>query len=85
MKAAVNDYNNPDKKASVPYTFHSSKNPNFEKRDTFKGANAANAHPEYMGARIDYRKDVDEMIEHYFVLNELNGTLTDPAKSKKSK
>lgn len=85
VRTAINDYNNPDKKASIPYTFHSSKNPNFENRYKFKGANGAGAHPDYMGARIDYHKDVEEMLEHYFVLNELSGTLSDPAKAKKSK
>ena len=83
VRTAVNDYNDPNRRALVPYTFHSSKNPNFERRTTFKGANASDAHPNYMGARIDYRKDVSEMLEHYFVINELNGTLYDPAKAKK--
>lgn len=85
VRTAVNDYNNPDKKASIPYSLHSSKNPHFEERTTFKGANASGARPDYMGARIDFHKDVEEMLEHYFVLNELNGSLTDPSKSKKSK
>lgn len=85
VRGAVNDYNNPDKKASIPYSLHSSKNPHFEERTTFKGANAPGAHPDYMGVKIDYHKDVEEMLEHYFVLNDLNGSLTDPSKSKKSK
>lgn len=83
VRTAVSDYNNPDKKGFIPYSLHSSKNPHFEERTTFKGANALDARPDYMGARIDYRKDVEEMLEHYFVLNELNGSLTDPSKSKK--
>lgn len=85
VRTAVNDYNNPDKKASIPYSIHSSKNPHFAERNTFKGANAPGAHSDYMGARIDYHTDVEEMLEHYFVLNELNGSLTDPSKPKKSK
>lgn len=85
VRAAVNDYNNPDKKPSIPYSLHSSKNPHFEERTTFKGANAPGARPEYMGAKIEYHKDIEEMLEHYFVLNELNGSLVDPNKSKKSK
>lgn len=83
VRTAVNDYNTPDKKAMIPYSLHSSKNPHFEQRTTFKGANASGAHPEYMGVTNDYRKDVEEMLEHYFVLNELNGTLK--AASQKSK
>ena len=85
VRAAVNDYNNPDKKTAIPYSLHSSKNPHFEQRTTFKGANASGARPDYMGVKIDYHKDVEEMLAHYFVLNELNGSLTDSAKSKKSK
>ena len=83
VREAVNDYNDPEKKDRIPYTFHSSKNPNFENRYKLKGANGAGAHPDYMGVRIDYRKDVEEMLEHYFVHNELSGSLTDPAKAKK--
>lgn len=85
VRTAINDYNNPDRKHLVPYTFHSSKNPNFENRFTFKGANASDSLPNYMGAKIDYHKDFEEMLEHYFVLNELNGSLIDPSKPKKSK
>lgn len=85
VKAAVDDYNDPGKKGSIPYTFHSSKNPNFEKRYSFKGANGAGARSEYRGAIIDYHKDVEEILEHYFVFNELTGTLVDPnADSKKN-
>ena len=83
VRAIVNDYNNPEKKGNIPYTFHSSKNPNFENRYKFKGANNVDAHPEYLGVRIDYHKDVEEMLAHNFVLRELQGSLTDPAKAKK--
>lgn len=83
VQSIVNDYNDPERRKSIPYTFHSSKNPNFERRYEFKGANAKDAHPNYMGARIDYHKDAEEIFTHYFVLNELSGTLSDPNKSKK--
>ena len=83
VREAVNDYNNPERKSLIPYTYHSSKNPNFEERFTFKGVNAKDAKPDYMGTVLDYRKDIEEMVEHYFVINELNGTLSDPNKSKK--
>lgn len=83
VRTVVNDYNNPDKKNNIPYTFHSSKNPNFENRYKFKGANGVDAHPDYMGVRVDYHKDVEEMLEHNFVLRELQGTLSDPTKAKK--
>ena len=83
VSALVDAYNNPDTKEAIPYTFHSSKNPNFEDRFKFKGANAADAHPEYMGVKIDYHKDAWELLEHYFVLRELSGNLSDPNKAKK--
>lgn len=83
VRDAVNDYNNPDKKPLIPYTYHSSKNPNFEARFTVKGVNGKTARPDYMGTILDFRKDIDEMVEHYFVLNDLTGALTDPNKPKK--
>lgn len=83
VRTAVNDYNNPEKNELIPYSIHSSKNPHFAERETFKGANAKGAHPDYMGATIDKRQDVDEMLAHFFVLNQLNGKLVDPSKSKK--
>lgn len=83
VRTVVNEYNNPDKKTSIPYSIHSSKNPNFAERTTFKGANASDAHPNYMGVKIDKHQDVEETLEHYFVLNQINGTLTNPSKSKK--
>ena len=82
---AVKDYNNPEKKYSIPYSIHSSKNPHFEERTTFKGANAAGAHPNYLGVRIDFHQDIEEMLEHYFVIPMINGTLIDPNKSNKKK
>lgn len=85
VRTAVNDYNNPDKKDSVPYSIQSSKNPHFKERTTVKGANAPGAHPDYMGARIDFRQDIEEMLEHYFVIPMINGTLSDPSKSKKKR
>ena len=81
VKTAVNDYNK--QKDSIPYSIHSSKNPHFEERTTFKGVNASGAHPDYMGAKIDMHQDVEEMLEHYFVLNQINGTLSDPNKTAK--
>lgn len=85
VRTAVNDYNTPGKKESIPYSIHSSKNPHFAERNTFKGANASGARPDYMGAKIEIHQDVEEMLEHYFVIPQINGTLTDPNKSQKSK
>ena len=83
VRDAVNDYNNPERRDLIPYTYHSSKNPKFEERFTFKGVNGKDAKPDYMGTVLDFRKDIEEMVEHYFVLNDLTGSLADPNKSKK--
>ncbi len=83
VREAVNNYNDPSKRALIPYSLHSSKNPHFEERTTVKGANAPGAHPDYMGVKIDCHADVADMLEQYFVLNQLNGTLSDPSKPQK--
>jgi hypothetical protein len=84
VRTAVNDYNDPQKRAHIPYSIHSSKNPHFEERTTLKGANSIGAHPEYMGATIDFHQDVWELLEHYFVIPQINGTLSDPNKNNKN-
>ena len=76
VRAVVNEYNNPETRKNIPYTLHSSKNPNFETRYTFKGANASDARPVYNGVKLDIRQDIEEMVEHYFVIPQINGTLT---------
>lgn len=76
VRAVVNEYNDLEKRENIPYTLHSSKNPNFEARDTFKGANASDARPVYNGVKLDMRQDIEEMVEHYFVIPQINGTLT---------
>lgn len=85
VQSAVNDYNNPDKRNNIPYSFISSKNPNFENRYKLKGSNNIDAQPEYMGVKIERHKDVEEMLEHYFTYNELLGSIIDPNKPSKIK
>ena len=85
VRTAINDYNTPDKKEAIPYTYQSSKNPNYEEEYRGRILNSSEVHIDYMGTKIDFHKDVDEMLKHYFVKNELNGSLFDPAKAKKSK
>ena len=85
VKSAVNDYNNPDKKESIPYTYQSTKNPNYEPLPKARVLGPSDVHIDYMGAKIDFHQDVEEMLEHYFVIPMINGTLSDTNKSKKSK
>ena len=83
VRNAVNDYNNPDKKESIPYTYQSTKNPHYEAQPKARVLGSSEVHIDYMGAKIDFHQDVEEMLEHYFVIPMINGTLSDPSKSKK--
>ena len=83
VKEVVRDYNDLEKRASFPYSIHSKKNPNYENRT--KAQVGTSYIPRYNGVRIDYRKDVEEMVEAFFLENQLDGTIIDPNKPKKSK
>ena len=81
VKEVVRDYNDLEKRASFPYSIHSKKNPNYENRT--KAQVGTSYIPRYNGVRIDYRKDVEEMVEAFFLENQLDGSIVDPNKSKK--
>ena len=81
VKEIVRDYNDLEKRASFPYSIHSKKNPNYENRT--KAQVGTSYIPRYNGVRIDYRKDVEEMVEAFFLENQLDGNIVDPNKSKK--
>lgn len=83
VKAVVEDYNNPEKRLEFPYSIHSKKNPNYENRT--KPQVGSSWIPRYNGVRIDYRKDVEDMVEEFFLENQLDGTIIDVNKAKKSK
>ena len=83
VKEVVKDYNDPDKRANIPYSIHSKKNPNYANRNKVQVGNSWI--PRYNGVRIDYRKDVEEMVEDFFINHQLDGTIIDPNKPKKSK
>ncbi|MBQ4066897.1 MAG: hypothetical protein IJD22_04540 [Clostridia bacterium] len=85
VRAVVEEYNDPARRNNILHTFHSSKNPHYVDRYKFKGANAAGAKPVYNGVYIEFRKDIEEMILHEFVLKERFGNFSDPSKPKKSK
>ncbi len=84
VTAAVDDYNNPAKRSDIPYSIHSVKHPDYENRAKPKLATSS-AYPDYNGAKITYHKDVEEMVEQFFVHNQLDGKIVDPNKPKKSK
>lgn len=81
VKEVVRDYNDLEKRASFPYSIHSKKNPDYENRT--KVQVGTSYIPRYNGVRIDFRKDVEEMVEDFFLENQLDGNIVDPNKSKK--
>ena len=81
VKEVVKDYNDYEKRSAFPYSIHSKKNPNYENRT--KAQIGTSYIPRYNGVRIDYRKDVEEIVEAFFLENQLDGTLSDPSKPKK--
>ena len=83
VRNAVNDYNNHDKKESIPYTYQSTKNPHYEAQPKGRVLGSSEVHIDYMGAKIDFHQDVEEMLEHYFTIPMINGTLKNPSESKK--
>ncbi len=84
VKEVVADYNDLEKRAEIPYSIHSVNHPNFEERGKAH-INEDKVHPLYNGVRIMYRKDVEEMVEAFFIHNQLDGTISDPNKPKKDK
>ncbi|MBE6679954.1 MAG: hypothetical protein E7598_05455 [Ruminococcaceae bacterium] len=80
VKAVVADYNDPEKRKNIPYSIHSVNNPNYENRTK---PQFTSSRQKYNGVTIDYRKDVEEMVEQFFLANQLDGNLVDPSKTKK--
>ncbi len=82
VKAVVEEYNNPGLRDRIPYSIQSKKHPRYEER-TKPQVGKGDAFPSYNGVQIRYRKDVEEMVEAFFLENQLDGTIIDPSKSKK--
>ena len=77
VKAVVADYNDPEKYAAMPRSIHSAKNPLFESRTTFKAANDPKAHPVYNGVKIEKFIDPEEVVEQFFLINQLDGKISE--------
>ena len=77
VRAAVSDYNTPEIYATMPRSIHSAKNPLFESRTTFKAANDPNAHPDYNGVKIGKFIDPEEVVEQFFLINQIDGKITE--------
>lgn len=59
---------------SLPYTMHSVYHPKYEERT--KAYFAGDVHAQYKGVTIEYYREIEELVEGYFVDNEQNGLLT---------
>lgn len=77
VRAAVADYNTPERYEAMPRSIHSAKNPLFESRTTFKAANDPKAHPDYNGVKIEKFIDPEEVVEQFFLINQLDGKITE--------
>ncbi len=76
VKEVVAAYNDPEKRKLIPYSIHSRNNPNYENRTKPQFANNHSAYPTYNGVKINYHKDVEEMVEQFFLENQLDGTIS---------
>lgn len=78
VKEVVKDYNDPDKRKNIPYTIQSVHHPDYENRTKPQTGSTT-----YNGVKIGYRRDVDELVEGFFIHNELNGKIIDLDKPSK--
>lgn len=77
MRDLVAVYNDPAKRKDIGYSIHSKKNPKYELRTKPTVGNDTVAYPRYNGVKIDYHKDVEEMVEAFFAENQLDGKITE--------
>lgn len=77
MRSVVADYNNPEKHNDIGYSIHSKKNPNYALRTKPTTGKDTVAYPRYNGVKIDYHKDVEEMVEIFFLENQLDGKIVE--------
>ena len=84
-RAVVEEYNNAEKRKLIPYSIHSKNNPKYEQRTKVHVGNDTVAYPIYNGVKIDYHKDVEEMVDAFFLENQLDGKIVDLNKTSKSK
>ena len=85
VKAVVEDYNDVDNRHLIPYSIHSKKNPKYDQRTKPQLGKDTVAFPIYNGVKIEFRKDVEEMVDAFFLENMIDGKIIDPNKPQKSK
>lgn len=77
VKSVVEAYNDPEKHGSIGYTIHSKYNPKYDQRSKATMGNDTIAYPRYNDVKIDYHKDVDEMVSAFFLENQLDGKISE--------
>ncbi len=77
VKSVVETYNDPDKRGNIGYTIHSKRNPKYDQRSKPTMGNDTVAYPRYNDVKIDYHKDVEEMVGAFFLENQLDGKITE--------
>lgn len=82
VKEVVNDYNDSEKRGQIPFTVQSIYHPNYENKEKL-GASGARAN--YKGVTITYRRTAQELVEGFFIRNELNGTIKEISEEAASK
>ena len=75
VQSVVTAYNDPEQREKIGYTIHSKHNPKYDQRSKPTMGNDTVAYPRYNGVKIDYHKDVDEMVTAFFLENQLDGNL----------
>ena len=83
VRPIIEAYNDEEKRKMIPYSIHSKRNPKHEERTKPQMGNDTVAYPRYNGVKISYRRDVEEIVDAFFLENELNGKLIDPNKPSK--
>lgn len=71
MKAVMDEYASGDR-TKIPYTIHSVHHPDYENRSK---PQLMNTYPHVNGVRINYHREIEELVEGLFIHNELNGTI----------
>jgi len=71
VRAVLDLYMDREKRKDIPYTIHSVNHPNYENR----GKAQMNVSRIYQDVQITYHRDIEEMVEGFFVHNELNGKI----------
>ena len=81
VKEVVEIFNDPLRHHLVPYSIQSVNHPNYENRGKLQLPSSAYGY--YNGVEIKYHRDVEELVEGFFVHNELNGKIVDHNKKNK--